>query len=554
MASDALINGFDQNELRTAVERVLSSAQMSKAPALASFLKYVVEQALEGKADRLKAYTIAVEALGRPPDFDPQADPIVRMQAGRLRKALALHYGTDGISDPIRIELPSGSYVPRFTRPAAVEQEQEHSARRTLPFAALAAGAAALLAAVLWFFADGRFQQASAPSPLQQSPLPTVRVEFTNSPAKKTWLDPSAYRQALEGALSRFDETVVIVDSNSPATKYRVVARIDRAGNNTARIELQAVSNSDGKVLWSQSYELPPEAPQSYDALDAVNRAASDLAQPYGVILAAERKDPRKTDDIDCILRAFDYFQRPGKEELQHARVCLKWMVTSRPESPVAFALLSIIMLAPYTDGYKPRAPAVYLDALEAARTAVLLAPRSARSRHALMLVLFLSGHSEEALVEGRKAVELNPNDVEVVSDYGCRLIFRDRTAEGLAIIDSTPERTALRPVAHRFCLFLAAYRQQDVQAEESHYVSLKGEPGMLALIATALHEARTGNRVAALSAIDALLAFSPGFAAEPHATLLRRGWTEVVADVVLQGLIKAGLEVRLAAAPASPE
>jgi hypothetical protein len=95
--------------------RVLRSPAFRDSLRLASFLKFVVEAALGGKSDRIKSYTIAVEALGRGPAFDPQTDPIVRVEAGRLRHALARYYATTGCDDAILIDMPRGTYVPVFT-------------------------------------------------------------------------------------------------------------------------------------------------------------------------------------------------------------------------------------------------------------------------------------------------------------------------------------------------------------------------------------------------------------------------------------------------------
>jgi hypothetical protein len=74
----------------------------------------VVEEQLAGHGSRLKAYTIAADALGRDANFDPQNDPIVRVEAGRLRRALDHYYTNGGCDDPIVIELPRGHYVPVF--------------------------------------------------------------------------------------------------------------------------------------------------------------------------------------------------------------------------------------------------------------------------------------------------------------------------------------------------------------------------------------------------------------------------------------------------------
>jgi hypothetical protein len=100
--------------IKASLARILASPQFRASPRLASFLRYVVEKALAGEGKHLKGYTIGVEALGRPENFDPQIDPIVRVEAGRLRRALARYYARDGATEPIWIELPRGCYVPRF--------------------------------------------------------------------------------------------------------------------------------------------------------------------------------------------------------------------------------------------------------------------------------------------------------------------------------------------------------------------------------------------------------------------------------------------------------
>jgi len=104
----------DSAQVRAALERVVSSAALSKSPQLANFLRFVVEQTLAGHAGRIKAYTIAADALGRDSSFDPQHDPIVRVEAGRLRRSLDHYYSNGGTNDPVVIELPRGKYVPVF--------------------------------------------------------------------------------------------------------------------------------------------------------------------------------------------------------------------------------------------------------------------------------------------------------------------------------------------------------------------------------------------------------------------------------------------------------
>jgi hypothetical protein len=101
-------------EIRAAVAHIVVSSPFRRSPQLVAFLRFVVESALNGKAEYIKSYTIGVEALGRGECFDPQVDPIVRVEAARIRKALASYFAREGAGFPVTIEIPLGSYVPVF--------------------------------------------------------------------------------------------------------------------------------------------------------------------------------------------------------------------------------------------------------------------------------------------------------------------------------------------------------------------------------------------------------------------------------------------------------
>jgi len=103
-------------EVSAEIAAVLASESFTKAPSLAQFLGYVCRKALSGEAGQIKEYNIAVEAFGRPPDFDQKEDAIVRVEAHRLRKRLKRYYETEGAGHQIEIVIPGGQYVPEFVR------------------------------------------------------------------------------------------------------------------------------------------------------------------------------------------------------------------------------------------------------------------------------------------------------------------------------------------------------------------------------------------------------------------------------------------------------
>ena len=102
--------------VRKQLERILSSPGFDASARNRRFLQYTVEETLAGRASRLKGLTIAIDVFGRDPaTFDPEHDPVVRIEAAKLRRRLERYYLTAGREDPIRIDVPKGTYVPTFS-------------------------------------------------------------------------------------------------------------------------------------------------------------------------------------------------------------------------------------------------------------------------------------------------------------------------------------------------------------------------------------------------------------------------------------------------------
>jgi len=96
------------------VARITNSPPLVSSPSLCRFLRYIVEETLAGRASGIKEQVLGMEVFDRGQDFNPRLDPIVRVQARNLRSRIAKYYEGPGQGDPIRIELPKGTYVPVF--------------------------------------------------------------------------------------------------------------------------------------------------------------------------------------------------------------------------------------------------------------------------------------------------------------------------------------------------------------------------------------------------------------------------------------------------------
>jgi hypothetical protein len=96
------------------IDRLVNSHTLHGSESLCKLLRYLADHAIRRPGVALKEYQIATEVFGRPSDFDPQLDSLVRVQAGRLRSKIAEYYSSEGTDDPIVVELPKGTYALAF--------------------------------------------------------------------------------------------------------------------------------------------------------------------------------------------------------------------------------------------------------------------------------------------------------------------------------------------------------------------------------------------------------------------------------------------------------
>src|SRR5450631_3694096 len=103
---------FTEELVLNQLKKIFLCPAFSVSDILRRFLTYITEETLAGRSNTIKEYTIAVNVLNKPISFKPQHDAIVRIHAGRLRRALNYYYKESGLNDEIEISVPKGSYVP----------------------------------------------------------------------------------------------------------------------------------------------------------------------------------------------------------------------------------------------------------------------------------------------------------------------------------------------------------------------------------------------------------------------------------------------------------
>ncbi len=111
--------------VRDQLERILASGGFARSERLSRFLRFAVEKKLQGEGDRLKEYLLGIEVFDRNSSYDPRLDPIVRVEASRLRAKIREYYSTEGVSDPVRIDFGKGSYAPSLESRTSEESTKE---------------------------------------------------------------------------------------------------------------------------------------------------------------------------------------------------------------------------------------------------------------------------------------------------------------------------------------------------------------------------------------------------------------------------------------------
>jgi serine/threonine-protein kinase len=130
-------------EVQAQVQRILESRMFSNCERLIRFVSFAAQHALKGSSEPLKEYVIGLEVFDRTSSYDPRIDPIVRVEARRLRSKLNSYYGSVGREDPILVEFPKGTYTPSFCLRTSrrmlrvIDDPPPHPVMRVLPFASL---------------------------------------------------------------------------------------------------------------------------------------------------------------------------------------------------------------------------------------------------------------------------------------------------------------------------------------------------------------------------------------------------------------------------------
>ena len=545
--------GAAPDEIRAALAEIQASAAFMASRQLSVFLSYVVEKTLAGEADRIKAYSIATEALSRPETFDPASDPIVRVEAGRLRKALNAYYQAEGAGARLRIVIPRGSYVPRFEPIGPAPSEAENSDDSPTEAPAEEAPSAAppatssrvwslriggVLAALVVLLTLGAFglrhsadhaapaavsQRASvaAGSPATKPLAPRIFVApFSVSDEVAVGVTGSQFSVMLATAIARFDEVTVVTRMDGDAD-YLVSGMLS-AGPAGVSASTLLTDRGSGRVIWSSQTTLPRNPIQPAVTINQLKSAiAVAIAQPYGVVLSDRQARTDLPDDgFPCVIRSFNYWRNFTPKVHGELKACLEELTRRYPTYALPYAQLAFVYLDEASFGFNADHDGSAIDrAVKASAMAVQLAPTSARALQALQFTYYSTGQLQRAIETGNRAMVLNPLDTDIRAGQGQVLIAAGRYQLGTRLIEESADRNTAYPPWYDLYLALAAFQGGKTESLRTLIgrVDLPDHPlaAFLAMIAADDPDARKAS-------LTRIRSRFPAMAADPETVLTR--------------------------------
>lgn len=472
-------SGSDQQAIREQLHRILASSVFAQSRRRQSFLKYVVDETLAGRGEQLKGYTVAVEVFERPDSFDPALDPVVRIEAGRLRDKLREYYEADGRDDPIRIELPKGSYAPHIEFREAVTPapspagatSPHHPVKPTKTPAATAdehvagdnflllAGThadfwsrakqqivmlaethwmqlGALAVAVLLILATGFSWTTGRNAGPALPDKPSIAV----LPFDSIGEDPQWQRLA-DGVtediitdLSHSKDLVVIARNSTEVykgkpvdirqvgrdlgIKYVLEGSIQSMGGRI-RVTAQLIEAASGSHVWSERYDRPADdlfAVQN----DVTGQIAATIAGYEGAVAEAERsllrrRPPANLTAFDTYLLAMEAKHRVTKEGLLEAESLFGKALERDPQLARAYVGLATVQFYLIDLGLAPSVEEAVSKMTDAAEKAVKLDPNDGLTHQVLGMAYGYQGKPEQSLSELNRAENLAPSDADML-------------------------------------------------------------------------------------------------------------------------------------------
>ncbi|HZU29447.1 MAG TPA: tetratricopeptide repeat protein [Bryobacteraceae bacterium] len=475
--------------VRDELVRILSSRIFAGSERRRRLLEYLVERTLADGGASLKEFSIGVEVYGRDPNkYEPREDAIVRVDIARLRTRLQEYYNNEGRGDPLRLDLPRGSYAVIFAPGAAQEATKEgpHSGRRWRT-RVLWGSIAALILAALW----GGVRVYRARTAFHS----VVVLPFLDlSPDRADEYFSDGLTDELTGQLAHIPGLRVVARTSAYAFKGKpqdvraigevlhadavVEGSIQRAGQRL-RINVQLNRASDGYHLWSESYDR--SAADLFRVEDDVSRSVARALRMSIAGLRPPRREPADEQAHTLYLQARYVWNQRTAAGIHQALDLLDEAIRRDPSYALAYAARADCYASMI--GNEQIAPSEAAPRLiEAARKALELDDSLGEVHAALGIAeLYFKHDPAGAEAEFRRAIDLSPNYPTAYQYYASALMMLRRFDEARAQLRRAHELDPLAPIIVSASALVDYLSRRPEQCRADAREVLKLEPGFWA-------------------------------------------------------------------------
>ncbi len=414
---------FYIGEINAQLQRVLDFSAFKNSPILSKFLSFIVSETIHHRQQQIKEYSIAINVLNRRVDFNPKGDAVVRIHAGRLRRALNEYYIIQGMNDPVVINIPKGCYVPQFER-GDVDKMEAGKPAATAPLN---------INAVVAVFPFRTFPQ-------------TPEIDHISL----------MLGEQLSAELSRFQD-ISVIGYYSMEMTAKIEQNILEAGKLVAadyivtgslhyyeqniHVLVNLLNVATGEVLMTRTFEGEIQFPRAFEILDdIVKNVVGSVGGYYGIIFQEMVKSPsakafNSLNMRQSIYAYYKYQRSYSVENYATAFSMLREVVRDHSNDAACWAMLGELYLngiglgmaggeEPVAQGYQCVLQALKID------------PLCQQAWHTMALARLFRKEQVACRDAALQCIHLNPNNAVMVSGAGFMLICAGYFDEGFLIME----------------------------------------------------------------------------------------------------------------------
>src|SRR5436190_1658988 len=430
---------IDPGTVRKELSQILSSDKFRNAQVLSMFLQFVIEETLAGRINEIKEYTIGIRALGRPPDFNPQVDAVVRIHAGRLRRMLHEYYEGEGSTDPVLIEMPKGGYVPLFKHRNGngTDDRLLNHISNDIPLIQRKATIAVF--------------------PLRNLSIDNSKDFFVEGMGEQICVDLAKFQHLSISpcypSLKFLAQKEVPENHKEDDFDYMLTGSV-RFAENRVQVNVELMIADTGALLWTHTYQRHFNAGMLYTIQDQIiEHLANKLADTDGIVTKniIQNSSLRKKKVLGVYESVYLYYsfrEKYDSDTLEQARLSLENALAIDPDNALIWASLSKVYLHNYCIRFESSAADLEKGKMYAERS-MWLDQNCQYAHKAMAWTHFLTGKKQDCREAIERCLDINPIAPSVTGSMGFLMICLGNYLHGFQLLLKT---MYLNPITTWYC------------------------------------------------------------------------------------------------------